>query len=294
MSFCRTVHNDQQCADSGGDICQRALANGQFVAVIGKWDGEPDPTVGSLPSGQGVQIVYKNGDYCYLNPSQPAPRTAIVNLHCDRTQPKPTTFTIVEDNDTCTYTIEMRAAAACPAGTPHPTKPLTLPSEYSTVFVETPEEFTSFVAVSTKLKAFVRHSWIGVEAVGKPDSGVLILFSSGVQYSIGADGNCTVSGSPKWSEKLFELGDFWKRDTSIIGGSTLAIDRYSTAWSKPNFLLGDTAATSLVMADGLPISMQSSDSDGLHLVSMSPCSTRPRPPTPASLISLRLASGAYR
>jgi hypothetical protein len=60
--------------------------------------------------GSGLQIMYTNGDRCFLNKIQ-RPRIAIVQFHCSDIQSD--TFTVHEDSTTCTFTMTIETPYAC-------------------------------------------------------------------------------------------------------------------------------------------------------------------------------------
>lgn len=114
MNVCGPVNAGGQCGNAL--ICQYNQKGNHFVAKIAVYDGYFGPRLSLIDSnspGTGVQFHYMNGDICFIGKDrkQRTPRNTIIQYKCaEETDDK---FHIVEDKDTCTFTITLNTPLAC-------------------------------------------------------------------------------------------------------------------------------------------------------------------------------------
>jgi len=116
MNVCDVVQTVSACTSAGALICQFKLGTLDYVATVASWTKAPDATwsiMNATNPAQGARQTYKNGDTCIIF-GQPRERTAVVNYFCDSANSN--SFTISEDPNTCTFTINMKSKYACAGG----------------------------------------------------------------------------------------------------------------------------------------------------------------------------------
>merc|ERR1712137_515868 len=112
VNVCGAVNSDV-CGADAGSCQQQGTGNETLSFSCGKASTAMFGTYSGLATNAtcpGVQITYSNGTDCALNP-----RSTILNIGCDPSNPSGDIISVSED-DTCEYSFQMWAAAAC--GTP--------------------------------------------------------------------------------------------------------------------------------------------------------------------------------
>jgi len=121
MNVCAKSNAGGTCSDKNYAICQFAQGSSPptFVASLGSFDQAPTwsaITLGTVvePIANGVMYTMLNGDTCWIAGRQQV-RTVLSVFRCSA-DPPTDTFSITEDQTTCTFTITLKTSVACPGG----------------------------------------------------------------------------------------------------------------------------------------------------------------------------------
>jgi len=79
FNFCGVMNADQDCAASGGMLCQYDHGNYTFTAIVAKWEAATPPTWSLDLNSKTVTATFNNGGTCY--PGN-LPRTANFIFSC--------------------------------------------------------------------------------------------------------------------------------------------------------------------------------------------------------------------
>jgi len=121
MNVCGASNSGAGCTDKQYAICQFSQASSTFVASLGSFLVAPTWSVITLPpavpepAANGVQYTFTNGDICWIAGRQQV-RTVINVFRCKAGGGTEDTVKVEEDQTTCTFTITLQTAVACPGG----------------------------------------------------------------------------------------------------------------------------------------------------------------------------------
>jgi len=113
MNVCGSTLQGGRCA--GTAVCAFWKDDMQFHGSYGSWLGTPEPTWGLADTTNpslGAVLSFKNGQSACAGKTE----TANIVLLCDPTVTTDQPFAVNEDFTTCTLTVTMRHAKACPTG----------------------------------------------------------------------------------------------------------------------------------------------------------------------------------
>lgn len=117
MNPCGIVTDVDKCQQNGATLCQLNMNTPpEYVATVASWTKTPDLTWSIInPSSPaiGAKQTYTNGDTCYIF-GQPRVRTAVITYLCGTKVFD--TFAISEDDNTCTFNVEIQSPYACAGG----------------------------------------------------------------------------------------------------------------------------------------------------------------------------------
>jgi len=116
MNPCNWVTNVTQCSTGTATVCQVNSGTGAFVATVASWQKSPDASWGIINAASpsnGAKQTFTNGDICWIFGQQRI-RTAILTFNCGSSVQN--TFTVTEDDNTCTFTIQISSPYACAGG----------------------------------------------------------------------------------------------------------------------------------------------------------------------------------
>eukprot|EP00941_MAST-03F_sp_MAST-3F-sp1_P001317 g1317.t1 len=105
------------CQGTPGSVTESLkIPAGETCRVLGRLNGMTFkpltlPPTPDNPNGDGLQLVYRNGDIC--DPIQRSTRSVIINLQCSISTIGPGTLDEMKKDDTCTTSFTMKSRDAC-------------------------------------------------------------------------------------------------------------------------------------------------------------------------------------
>eukprot|EP01095_Lingulamoeba_sp_RSL-Kostka_P004275 TRINITY_DN15378_c0_g1_i1.p1 TRINITY_DN15378_c0_g1~~TRINITY_DN15378_c0_g1_i1.p1 ORF type:complete len:226 (+),score=62.62 TRINITY_DN15378_c0_g1_i1:38-715(+) len=103
--------NNNNCSPENG-VCQ----GGDYNSYYGCGNADDQEFQSSISNGEGVQLIYPNGQFCY---GIQHGRVSTLNLICDETVEGAVIDSVLE-NPICNYNFNIRSSSACSVGSEQP------------------------------------------------------------------------------------------------------------------------------------------------------------------------------